>query len=401
MSQRFLLPMDTGGKIRTGNILKQLSKRHRITLISNVESPKDDLYVSQTAILCSRFVPVRWKEVEKRSLRFFARLTMQMFSPYPVTVMNDYSERLRQALEKTLREGDFDLAICDFVQSALLFWRVTGIPLVLFQHNVESIIPKRHMDRSTNTLVRFFWWLQWIKMKRFEKLACKKFDTIIAVSEKDKEIFESLYSLNNVDFVPTGVDVDYFKPFDKLEETSRSLVFCGSMDWLPNEDAMVSFVKQTFPLIRKELPDATLTIVGRNPSPSLKKMAARYPGIVLTGWVSDIRPCLAKASVVVVPIRIGGGTRMKIYEAMAMGKPVVSTTIGAEGLPVKQGQNIVIADNPDQTANGIIELLSDGQKRKRIGQNALSFVKENFGWSQVARRFENICRNTADGPRRN
>ncbi len=316
-----------------------------------------------------------------------------MLSPYPVTVLNDYSESLRQVLEKTLREGDFDVAICDFAQSALLFRGVTGKTLVLFQHNVESIIAKRHIERSQNSVIRFFWWLQWIKMRRFEKLACRRFKTIIAVSEKDKKLFKSLYGLDNVDFVPTGVDVDYFRPIGNIKEKANSLVFCGSMDWLPNEDAMVSFVGQTFPLVKKKVPDATLTIVGRNPSASLRKIVGRYPEIVLTGWVDDIRPLLAKGALVVVPIRIGGGTRMKIFEAMAMGKTVVSTSIGAEGLPVQNGENIVIEDDSEKSAAIISELLKNNEKRYEMGNRAMAFVRENFAWSKVASRFESICEN--------
>ena len=383
--------MDTGGKIRTGNILKHLAQKHRITLISNVESPKDDAHIPSAYGLCDRFVQVPWKEVKRYSPLFFGRLFLQMFSIYPVNVLNDTSVALRKAVEKELAAGTYDLAICDFVQSALMFKHVVGVPTVLFQHNVESVIIRRQVDRATNPLIRFFWWLQWKKMLRFEAKACHRFNRVIAVSQKDRQQFESLYGLDNVSEIPTGVDIDYFKPMPDMVEKPHSMVFCGSMDWLPNVDAMDFFIKSVFPKIKSEVPDATLTIVGRNPPTSLRRLAEASSSVDLTGWVEDTRPHIARCSVVIVPIRIGGGTRMKIYEAMAMGKAIVSTTIGAEGLPVSIGRNIVIADEIKDMAIKVIDLFTNRDNREFIGDNALTFVRQHFAWSSVADKFEKAC----------
>ncbi len=228
----------------------------------------------------------------------------------------------------------------------------------------------------------------------FEKNACKKFDRVIAVSEKDKKMFLSLYNADNVVTIPTGVDVDYFKPMPDISIRKNSLVFCGSMDWLPNEDAMIYFIKDILPLIKKEIPDMSLTIVGRNPSSTLKKLVSNYSDIELTGWVEDTRPYIAQSSIAIVPIRIGGGTRMKIYEAMAMEKAVVSTSIGAEGLPVEDGKNIILADDPGNFGKNVAELLKNHRKRKEISKNSMIFVIENFAWKHVAEKFSNICCNT-------
>ena len=396
LSQRFLLPMDTGGKIRTGNILKHLSKKHHITLISNVESPKDDPFISQIHSLCADFIPVPWKEVKRHSLFFWGRLALQMFSVYPVNVLNDYSRCLRKEVEKACRESKYDLVVCDFVQSALMFQGIMDIPSVLFQHNVESMILVRHLENAKNPILRLFWWLQWRKMAWFEKNACRKFDKVIAVSIQDKKKFEKLYGLDNVDTIPTGVDIEYFQPMPQIPEKKHSLVFCGSMDWLPNEDAMVFFIGEIFSLIKKHIPDVTLTIVGRNPSPILKHFAHTHSDVVLTGWVDDTRPYIAQGSVVIVPIRIGGGTRMKIYAAMAMGKPIISTTIGAEGLPVSSGETIIIEDQPNLFAEIIVDLLKNSEKRKIIGTAAGEFVRNNFSWKSVGEEFSRICQSVAD-----
>ncbi len=390
MSQRFLLPMDTGGKIRTGKILEQLSKKHEITLVSNVESPKDDCFLQEMDRFCSRFIPVFWKEIHKHSFLFFVKLIFQMFSFYPVSVLNDTSRKLRKCLEDEHDTGKYDLVICDFVQSALNFKLIVGTPSILFQHNVESQISKRHYDREERMLGKLFWWLQWKKMFFFERTSCKKFDKVIAVSEQDRDTFVSLYGLNNLVTIPTGVDIEHFSPRDTPAESS-SLVFVGSMDWLPNEDAVLYFSSEILPVLKKEVPDIHLTIVGRNPSPRLIKRLSSVPEIQLTGWVDDVRPYIARASIYIVPIRIGGGTRMKIYEAMAMGKAIISTSIGAEGLAVKDEENILLEDDPYEFSNKIIKLQKDSEVRSSLGENASAYVIDHCSWQQVGEVFEEIC----------
>ncbi len=395
LSQRFLLPMDTGGKIRTGKILEQLSKKHEITLISNVESPKDDCFLPEMDRFCSKFVPVFWKEIPKYSVLFFVRLIFQMFSVYPVSVLNDTSRKLRKCLETEHHTRQFDLVICDFVQSALNFKQIEGTPSILFQHNVESQISKRHYDREERMIGKWFWWLQWKKMVFFEKMSCKKFDTVIAVSEEDRGTFSSLYGLNNLVTIPTGVDIEHFYPQDIHTEPS-SLVFVGSMDWLPNEDAVLYFASNILPIIKKEFSDFHLTVVGRNPSPRLIKQISSVPEIKLTGWVDDVRPYIAKAGVYIIPIRIGGGTRMKIYEAMAMGKAIVATSIGAEGLTVTDEENIFLEDDPYEFSKKIIMIRKDSEMRERLSRNASAYVRKHCSWQQVGEIFHNICCSNID-----
>jgi sugar transferase (PEP-CTERM/EpsH1 system associated) len=395
LSQRFLMPMDTGGKIRTGNILKQLSKDHDITLISNVEYPKDSPYLDQMNLFCKTFIPVPWKETPKYSARFFFSLALRMFSPYPVNVLNDYSRRLQETVEMTGRSRAFDAAVCDFVQSALMFRNMNHLRTVLFQHNVESQIMTRHVEKSENPGLRFFWQLQRKKMLWFEKDACRRFDAVIAVSEQDQKLFEQLYALENVETIPTGVDVEFFSSKLTTPKRKNSLSFCGSMDWLPNEDAMFFFIRDVLPIIKAKTPDVSLTIIGRNPSSALKNLLKDNPEVVLTGWVEDTRPYISESQIVIVPIRIGGGTRMKIFEAMSMGKAVVSTTVGAEGLPVTDKENIIIEDDPHGFAAAILSLLEDTNERDAIGKRASEFVRKHFTWERVAGKFIDICRNDA------
>lgn len=393
LSQRFLFPMDTGGKIRTGKILEQLKHRASLTVISNVESPKDDQYLPEMQRLCDKFIPVPWKEMERYTLKFYLKLLVQSFSRYPINVLNDYSTDLEKAVLNELKNEQYDLAICDFLQSTLNFRNVdSGIPTLLFQHNVEADITRRHLERAENIVEKIFWGLQHRRMLRHEGEMCRKFDGTVAVSATDKQRMEEYYSATRVFDIPTGVDTDFFQPNPEIEE-KQQLVFTGSMDWLPNEDAMIYFIESVLPLIQKEAPQTSLVIVGRKPTPAIQKLIEGRSDITLTGWVEDTRPYIAESAVFIVPIRIGGGTRMKIYEALAMGKAMVSTSVGAEGLPLEHGKHIFFADTEQDFARHTLQLLRDGELRRKMGTTARDYVYRNFRWERVAEVFEEICRN--------
>lgn len=393
LSQRFLFPQDTGGKLRTSNILEHLNKRFSLTVISNVESPKDDPYAKQMDRLCDKFIPVPWVEPRRYSFRFYWEIFKKQFSIYPVTMLNDFSPELEEAVLKELNTVKYDLAICDFMQSTLNFRHANNIPRILFQHNVETTISQRHMQRSKDPISKLFWWLQFRKMFHHEKKQSSLFDTVIAVSDADKQRMEEWYKLNNVRTIPTGVDTDFYSMNGKTKE-EKQIVFVGAMDWLPNNDAMYYFLEKIFPIIQKEEPDVNFVIVGRNPSPQLERFAKSYSNVIVTGWVEDTRPYISDSAVFLVPIRIGGGTRMKIYEGMAMGKAIVSTTVGAEGLPLKHSEHVFLADDERGFADQVVNLLRDEQLRKQIGEQARRYVYENFRWEKVADVFAEICLET-------
>jgi polysaccharide biosynthesis protein PslH len=395
-SQRFLYPMDTGGKIRTGKILEKLKDIFDITLVSNVESPKDDAYLDQVRKLCAEFYPVPWKEERKYSFRFYLKLFQTMFSRYPFTVISDHSKDLEAALCELTTSKRFDLLVCDFLQSTLNFRNLKGIPTLLFTHNIESIIPRRYFETSRNPIARVFWWLQWLKMRRYEKEACAKFDGVVTVSDNDKDILEQEFNAKNVVTIPTGVDVEYFAPREEPVK-ENSLVFTGSMDWLPNEDAILFFVREILGKIKQAIPTVKLTVVGRNPSRHLIRELKNYPEVNVVGRVEDVRPFIGSHAVYIIPLRVGGGTRIKAYEAMAMGKAVVSTRVGVEGLPVRDAEHVILADEPDEFADAVKKLLESTEQRNQIERNARSFVETDFSWRKVADVFADICRKVAAG----
>jgi glycosyltransferase involved in cell wall biosynthesis len=227
------------------------------------------------------------------------------------------------------------------------------------------------------------------KMRRYEANACARAHLTIAVSDADRRLLAGAAPAARVRAVPTGVDVDYFAP-DGVAEVPGRLVFTGSMDWYPNDDGIVHFIEAVLPRVRREVPAATLTVVGRNPSARLRALAAAA-GVHVTGLVDDVRPHMAEAAVYVVPLRIGGGTRLKIFEALSMAKAVVSTAVGAEGLPLAPGQHFLQADDPDGFAAAVTSLLRDSARRRAIGGAGRRLVEERYSWSKVVDEFENQC----------
>jgi glycosyltransferase involved in cell wall biosynthesis len=396
LSQRFLYPMDSGGKIRTGKILEHLKDIFDITLISNVESPKDDCYLHNMKGLCHQFYGVPWKEVLKYTPRFYMRILYRSFSRYPVTVINDYSKSLEESILVAIKKDRYDLLICDFLQPSLNFKKVYNYPKLLFQHNVESIIMRRHFEAAQDLLSKLFWWIQWIKMNRYERNACSEFAGVVTVSETDKSILEQEFGARNVFAIPTGVDTEYFAPSHE-PVVENSLVFTGAMDWLPNEDAILFFAREILGKIRAQIPTITLTVVGRNPSRRLVAELQRDPAITIVGRVDDVRPFIGRHALYIIPLRIGGGTRIKAYEAMAMGKAVVSTRIGIEGLPVQHGEHVMMADTPAEFAAAVVHLLTHAAMRRQIETAARDYMCANFGWRQATLAFAEACVRVARG----
>jgi sugar transferase (PEP-CTERM/EpsH1 system associated) len=391
VAKRFPYPADTGGKIRTARLLEHLSQRLDITLVSNVEHPKDDRYLAEVHRLCARFEPVPWEEVAKGSLRFYGQVLRRLGSRYPVGVAGDYSPPLAERIRACLARERYDLLVCDFVQPSINLGEGVDCPVLLFQHNVESMIFERHARTATNALQRWFWRSQRRKMERFEREACQRFAGVVAVSEADRALFAERFAARRTFAIPTAVDAEYFRPGARPVVDGR-LVFTGSMDWLPNEDAVLFFADEILPRITARVPGATLAVVGRSPSPRLRRRLGMRSEISITGRVDDIRPHLAHAAVYVIPLRIGGGTRIKAYEAMAMAKPVVSTPVGVEGLPVRDGEHLVLAERAEDFAAAVADLLQEPDRRRRLGQAARCFVQESCTWPSAAAAFVEACR---------
>ena len=389
LKTELLHPVDKGGKIRTYQMLKELKREHEITYLTLDEGNCEPEQKTKALEYCHELICIPHRSSEKFTTGFYLDLATNLVSSLPYAIKKYESRAMRQAIEEIAPQ--FDLIVCDFLAPAINMPRMLQRPTLLFQHNVEAMIWQRHYDIQRNPLKKLYLRWQWQKMLAFERKMCRSFGSIVAVSRDDAETMQREYQAQNVYDVPTGVDVEYFKPTGGLTTEPNTLVFTGSMDWLPNQDAIEFFIEQILPLIRKRVPQVKLLVVGRNPYPALLEQARVDDSIVVTGRVDDVRPYIEKSAVFIVPLRIGGGTRLKIFEAMAMEKIVISTTIGAEGLPLADGTEILLADEPAAFADKVVQALSDVELNQRVRQQGAHSVREKFGWSRVGAKFTQIC----------
>jgi len=307
----------------------------------------------------------------------------------PIPIVTDYSAAAAACVRRELDRRP-DAAVFDFVHAAILAPERIDVPSVLFTHNVEAEIFARHLSVATNPLLRMLWKNQHAKMHAFEARSLQRFDVVVAVSQRDSNKFVRDYGSAESFVIPTGVDLDFFAHHRPVR--NREIVFCGSMDWLANQEGVQFFMDEIWPRIVAKVPDASMTVVGRSPPQALVDAAARkrYKW-TFTGFVDDVRPRIAGAAVSVIPLRIGGGTRLKVFESMAMGPAVVSTAIGVEGLPVESGKNCVIADDPAEFADQTVALLQEDERRERMSAAARAYVEASFGFRVAAQAFEQAC----------
>ena len=380
----FLHPTTRGGQIRTLETLKCLHRRHEVHYAGlwNPMLPEGPERAKEYA---SYVYTVRRKVVEKTSPAFLLQLAQGMVSEMPVAVFRHQSDGMRETVDRLLREHSFDHVVCDFLSSAPHFSDLSRA--VLFQHNVEAMIWKRHVDQAVSGARRLYFRRQARLMLEYERKVCRSVKSVIAVSEADAKTMRELYGVSRVSAVPTGVDVAYFTPPSEATP-ANDLVFVGSMDWMPNVDGIVWFAREVLPLIRRKLPACSLAVVGRTPAREVTELAERDSLIRITGTVADVRPWLWESKAAIVPLRIGGGTRLKIYEAMAARTPVVSTTIGAEGLDIAPGENILIADQPEAFAEACVRLISGRDERRRLAEAAWQHVESKHSWEAAAGEFE-------------
>jgi glycosyltransferase involved in cell wall biosynthesis len=388
----FLFPTISGGRIRTADILRgMLGGEFHVTLLQ--PEPPEGVEVHKAELDRAADEVIFWKDDTKRSnLRRVAAVA----SSLPISVATDDSPNARAAIQAALAKKP-DVVVVDFVHTALVCPDAFEVPSVVFTHNVEAEIYKRQAERADKPWMRTIWKGQAKKMHRFEATNLKRFDTVIAVSDRDAEQFNQNFGVPHTATIPTGVDIEFHSPAESAREGDLTnekpeLVFTGSMNWLPNIEGLEWFLAESWPKIAKACPGARLKVIGRNPDEGLVQ-AAKQAGAnwEFTGFVDDVRPHIHGGDLSIIPLRIGGGTRLKAYEAMALGSPLISTTLGVEGLPIDDGTHCLMADTAEAFADACIDLLRDGDKRASIRTAARQVVEDRFSSKKVAEVFETIC----------
>ena len=400
-----LLPVQNGGNIRTYHVLRYLSERHQLTFYSYYAGAHDPDYENELQRQLPGAVALCTGKPElsgaARGLDYLAHLRDQP----PYAVSRFAHPKVQKQLQSWFRGQGFDVVVCDFLDAAVNFPGNLNIPSVLFQHNVESEIWRRHATTAANPAKKMMYQMEFRKMLRYERAAICKFQHMIAVSENDRALMMKWIDGNRVTVIPTGVDLTEYRPApahadpNALAASAPLVTFIGAMDWEPNVDGVEHFCAEAWPLIKAEVPEARFRIVGRNPDRRVQKWASNsdnnHGSIEVTGRVPSVIEHLHQSAVVVVPLRIGGGTRLKIYEAMATAKAVVSTTVGAEGLDVHHGRDIVLADDPGSFAQAVIMFLKDHQLRRRY-EKAAAETAARYDWPAIGERFSEILQSVTE-----
>jgi glycosyltransferase involved in cell wall biosynthesis len=386
-------PPTSGKRIRTLNLTLRLARRHRLTYVCHRNGDVNEARAAAAyfaghgirTVVVDRAVPPR------SGPRFYARLAANLLSPLPYSVASHTSPALVGALRQHAARHPVDLWHCEWSPYAEALARALppNAPRLVMAHNVESVIWQRYRETEANALRRWYVGRQWRKFRRFEKRVLSQADLTVAVSDVDADRFRRDFGVARVDVVENGVDTTFFRPHEARREPGRVL-FLGSLDWRPNLDGVRLLLGRVFPGVRAQEPSARLCLVGRNPPEELRREVEGLPGVELHASVPDVRPYLASCGLMVVPLRIGGGSRLKILEALASGVPVVSTRVGAEGLCLEPGKHLTVVEDADALAPALVAAIRAPGAARAQAERGRRVVLERYDWDALADRLGRI-----------
>lgn len=386
-------PLDNGGRIRVYKLMESLAELgHEIDLLAfnRSESGPEPTEALQKICVNVHVVPLleRQRFVNKRKSQL-----RSLFQPTPYQYAALYSETMQDALNRIVQERKYDIIQFEFSQMG--YHELPDYSnCVLDQHNVEAELLYRTYTTESGITRKLYSFVEWRKFQRDERAITDKFPICLTTSARDAEMLRDDAPKPDYHVIPNGVDCAFFAGNERTAVPDKNmLIFTGTIDYHPNLDGLKYFLDEVFPLIEEKVPDVKFYIVGRSPPALIQAYGDASENIIVTGGVEDMRPYFDKAGVVVVPLRIGGGTRLKILEAMAMSKPVVSTSIGAEGIDTTPGTDILLADEPATFAQSVVDLLADDERQQNVGQAGRRLVEAKYDWHSIAKKLEQTYEN--------
>jgi len=391
LSTEIPYPPDHGHHIRTYNILKLLAETHRVFFVGFAKEKSELQYVNQLVKFCET-VDIFLIRGENNGWHFLLSLFTNLFSPLPLVAQKYYRKEAGLRIKQILRENKIDLVHFDMLHLSRYLKHIDSLPKILVNHNVESLRLLRWMKIEKNIPTKLYLFFQFLKLKHFEKRTCPKFDKCIVVSQVDKQVLIRMTHSDNFVTIPNGVDTDYFKPTNG-KIVANSLVWVGAMDDPHNRYAVDYFLDKILPLIQAKVSNVQATFVGGSPTVKLIKKAKKNPNIKITGYVKDIRPYVQHAAVFIAPLRSGSGTKIKILNALALGKAVVTTSIGAEGIDIEADKHVMIADSAHDFANKTIFLLKNPVAARKMGIEARRIIEKNYDWRVVNEKMNLVYSN--------
>ena len=378
-------PLLSGGQIRTYNLLKKLANKHEVTLFSLIKDDDEKKYIPELKKYCKNV------KVFKRSSKPFTlgNIFKTTFSSYPFLVIRNHAPEIISAVEKELKKNKYDLI------HAETFYMMphipkTSIPTILVEQTIEYLGYESYAKKAFAPL-RAILNIDINKIRKWEKYYWEACDTLIVMSEDDKKyISKEIEESRKIEVVANGVDTKWFEEIKKVKHKHPTLLSVGTFKWLPNVEAVEFLVKKIWPLIKQELPNVKLQIVGNAPTEDVYQYEKKDPSIEVIGRIPDIRDAFAGADVLMAPVFSGKGTRYKVLEGMASETPIVATSTAVEGLSVKNGVHVMIDDTAKGMAKLAIELLKANDKRKDMARHGKEFVKENYDWSLISNKLDII-----------
>ncbi|WP_298815668.1 glycosyltransferase family 4 protein [Chloroflexus sp.] len=385
-------PPRGGGALRIYHLLRALAVHHQVTLLTFAPDVAAQSALQPLADLVRVMTVIG---PPARSL--FRRAITTLFSPLPDMALRNASAAYRTALAELLAREQFDVVLAESIEMApyLRQARGCGARLALDEFNAEYVLQRRaaltdlrRAPHPRSLIAGSYSLVQWLKLAAFERRMLRLADRVLVVSTEDAAALQRLAPSARLSIVPNGVDCTHFAPLTPPPPPAAELVFVGTLDYRPNVDAVLWFVREVWPLIRAQHPTLHFRLIGRRPHPALLALH-QHQHVIVTGEVADTRPAIAAATAVVIPMRIGGGSRLKLLEALAMAAPVVSTTMGAEGIPgLRHSEHLLLADTPAAFAQAVDRLIKDRAFAHRLGQNGREFVCAGYDWAQIVPRLE-------------
>lgn len=374
-------PLLSGGQIRTYNLLKNLAKKHDITLFSFIRNDGEKKYVPELLKFCKRVEIFR-----RRPAWSHVNIALAGLTPFPFLVSIYYSRTLKHAIEKELLENNYNL-----IHSETFYVMPnipdTKVPILLVEQTIEFLV-YQHFVETVPLPLNVLLSIDVAKIRFWEKFYWRKANKVVAMSKADSDVMEKLVPNLNVDIVPNGVDTDDFFKIAHKKSFSQTILFVGNFKWLQNKEAVSLLIEKVFPLVRKKLPGAKLWIVGRYPPKDIIKFES--PEIKISDDIEDIKTAYSNSDILLAPIYGPGGTRYKILEAMASGLPVVTTSRGIEGLNAKDKENVLIENDPESLAKATIEVLTNKKLALNLATNGKKLVAQNYDWKKISDKLDTL-----------
>lgn len=381
-----------GGVLQRGyNIIREIGKYNKVHLMAFVhpeylgtpeklEEAKEHLGRFCASVEFFTLWP------KKSTLHKLVAFSAGFFYPQPFSILAHRSSALEGRIESVLKETAIDIIHVDTIGLARYFQPKLNIPTVLTHHNIESTLMARRAEVESNGFARFYVGLQAKRLRAYERSQSPRFSSNLMMSEVDEQELLKMAPAAKTAIIPNGVDTTYFTP--RSDPQMNAVIYTGGMNMFANKDAVMHFIKDVWPIVRAKTPDAIFYVVGQDPPPELLEIGQRDSSIRVLGFVDDIRPYVAKSAVYVVPLRVGGGTRMKVLDSLAQGKAIVSTSVGCEGIEVTNELNIYIEDQNERFANRIIELFQNPTRRSELGIEARKLAVDKYGWESIGKTLQ-------------